>query len=116
MIATALILGATLLVGATLIAKYWNRVIDIMKKAIQKIQIMIAGTVMGSTVFIRKLGDMFQNRTKHYSKSYMGKWEETIVSYEQTEEEIPEEYRVCVHDNHEYDLTMQLELQLKGNG
>lgn len=115
MIATALILGATLIVGVTLLAKYWNRVVDVLKKSIQKLQSIVAGALVGSAVFIRKLGDRYQNCTKHYSKTNLGKWEETIVSYEQTAEEIPEEYRNSAENVEEYDLTMELELQLKNS-
>lgn len=115
MIATALILGAALFVGTTLLARYWNRVVDVMKRAVNKLKNMVTGVLVGSAIFIRKLGEKFQNRTKHYSKTNLGTWEETIISYEQTADEVPEEYQNYARSSNEYDLTLELELQLKGN-
>lgn len=114
MIATALILGAAIFVGTSLLTRYWNKVVDVMKRAINKIKNLVAGILVGSTIFIRKQGEKFQNRTKHYSKTNLGKWEETIVSYEQMANEVPEEYQNYALLNDEYDLTLELELQLKG--
>lgn len=112
MIATALILGATLLIGGTLIAKYWNKIVEVLKKVINSIKTKIKGIVMGSSVFIKRIGDKFQNRTKHYSKNELGKWKETIVTYDQNEDEIPEKYRNYATMDDEFDLTPELELYL----
>lgn len=114
MIAIALVLGATLFAGTTLLCKYWNRVIEVLKKAINRLKSIVSGILVGSAVFIRKQGEKFQNRTKHYSKTNLGKWEETIVSYEQMANEVPEEYQNYALLNDEYDLTLELELRLKG--
>ena len=114
MIGIALIVGAALIAGGTLLAKYWNRVLDFMKKVISKLDAKLSGNskLMGTAIFIRKIGNKFQNRTKHYSKDEIGKWKETIVTYEQEENEIPEEYRKYATEDDEYDLTPELELQL----
>lgn len=113
MISIALILGVSILLGATLIVKYWNKVIEVMKRAIYKLQTMVEGVLVGSAVFIRKVGEKFQNRTKHYSRTNLGKWEETIVTYELEENEVPDEYKNYAVLDNEYDLTKELELQLK---
>lgn len=112
MIGIALILGAVI-VGTTLIARYWSRIVDFMKKVFYKLKSKINGVLMGSCVFIKKLGDRFQNRTKHYSKNELGKWKETIVTYEQEEDEVPEKYRNYATLEDEFDLTPELELQLQ---
>lgn len=114
MIGIALILGATIILGSTLLARYWNKAIEFLKNTIHKLQEKFASarTLMGSSIFIRKFGDKYQNRTKHYSKDKFGHWKETIVTYEQQEEEIPEEYKNKASETEEYDLTEQLELQL----
>ena len=91
MIGIALILGAVIL-GTTLVARYWNTIVDFMKRVIYKLKSKVRGTLMGSSVFIKKLGDRYQNRTKHYSKDEVGKWKETIVTYEQSADEVPEKY------------------------
>ena len=113
MIGIALIIGAAILVGGTLLVKYWNKIIDFLKKVISKLQVKFKETLMGAAVFLRKVGNKFQNRTKHYSKSEEGKWKETIFTDEQEVNEIPEEYRNYAKENEDYDLTPQLELQLK---
>lgn len=113
MIATALILGAAFLIGASLLTKYWNKVIDVLKSVITKLKAKIKGIVMGSSVFIKKIGDKFQNRTKHYSKDEVGKWKETIVTYDQTENEVPEKYRNYATMDDEFDLSPELEMQLQ---
>ena len=68
---------------------------------------------MGSAVFIRKAGRKFQNRTKHYSKDEMMRWKETTVVYEMNEEDVPEEYRQYANEYEDYDVTDELEMQLK---
>lgn len=113
MIAIALILGATLIVGGTLVAKYWNKVLDFMKKVIDKLKKKVHGVLMGSAVFIKKIGNKYQNRTKHYSKDELGKWKETIVTYEQNEDEVPEKYRNYATMEDEFDLSPELEMELK---
>ncbi|MBU3178392.1 hypothetical protein KPL47_18875 [Clostridium estertheticum] len=112
MIVTALILGAAFLVGASLLTKYWNNVISILKSVITKLKVKIKGIVMGSSVFIKRIGDKFQNRTKHYSKDEVGKWKETIVTFEQSENEVPEKYRNYATMDDEFDLSPELEMQL----
>ncbi len=113
MIAIALILGAVALVGTTLIVKYWNKVITFLKNVIPKLKSKIQGMLMGSAVFIRRIGRKFQNRTKHYSKDEMMRWKETTVVYEMNEEDVPEEYRQYAKENEDYDVTDELEMQLK---
>lgn len=112
MIGIALIL-AGVIIGTGLLAKYWNTAIDFMKKVIYKLQAKVKGMLMGSAIFIKKMGDRYQNRTKHYSKDEIGKWKETIVTYEQNEDEVPEKYRDYSTLEDEFDLTPELELQLK---
>lgn len=112
MIGIALILGAVIL-GTTLVARYWNTIVDFMKKVIYKLKARVRGTLMGSSVFIRKLGDRYQNRTKHYSKDETGKWKETIVTYDQNEEDVPEKYRNYAALADEFNLDAELEMELK---
>ena len=68
---------------------------------------------MGSAVFLKKIGNKFQNRTKHYSKDELGKWKETIVTYEQNEDEVPEKYRNYATMDEEFDVTSDFEMELK---
>ena len=113
MIATALIIGAVLLTATTLIAKYWNKIISFLKQVSQKLMAKLPGKLMGSAVFLRKVGRKFQNRTKHYSKDELMRWKETTVVYEMEEEEVPEEYRQYAKEYEDYDISDELEMQLK---
>lgn len=115
MIEIAIILGAAIIAGGTLLAKYWNEVIGFMKKVINKLKAKVRGLLMGSAVFIKRVGNMIQNRTKHYSKDELGRWEEKIVVLEQNEKEVPEKYKEYATIEDEFDLTPELELQLKQN-
>ena len=112
-IAVPLILGASVIVGATLVAKYWRNIVDFLKRVLTKLKQIIKGTIMGSAVFLKRIGDKFQNRTKHYSQNEQGKWKETIVCYEQDADEIPEKYREYAGFDQEVDLTEELQLQLE---
>ncbi len=115
MIGIALILGAALIAGGTLIAIFWNKIMDFIKNTARKLEEKFAQSqkLMGVVQFIRKLGNRFQNRTKHYLKDVeTGKWKEVIVTMEQEADEIPEEYRRHAEQTDEYDLTPELELQL----
>ena len=111
-IAASVILGAVI-IGATLVATYWNKIVDFMKRVLNKLKQVVKGTIMGSAVFLKKLGDKFQNRTKHYSQNEQGKWKETFVSYEQDADEIPEKYREYAGFDNEVDLTSELQLELE---
>lgn len=115
MIGVAILLAAGLLVGTSLIVKYWNKVVDFMKNVVNKLQakFSLQEKVMGVAVAIRKVGNKFQNRTKHYSKNELGQWKETIVTYESEANEIPDEYKQYAKENEDYDLTHELELQLQ---
>lgn len=116
MIEVAIILGAAIIAGGTILAKYWNQILDFMKGVILKLKKKMTGILMGSAVFIRKIGDRIQNRTKHYAKDKLGTWQEKIVTLEQNEKEVPLQYRKYVTIEDEFDLTPELELQLKKNG
>ena len=111
-IAVPLILGAVI-VGVGLIAKYWRKIVNFLQDVINKLKNIIKGVVMGCAVFLKKIGDKFQNRTKHYSQNEQGQWKETIVSYYQDESEIPEKYREYAGFCDEADLTSELQLQLE---
>lgn len=111
MIAVALILGA-IIVGASVVSRYWDKIVDFMKKAIYRVQAKIDRVVQGCRVAIRRLGDRFQTLTKYYSKNEQGRWRETVVAKEMDKSEVPEKYRDFAALEDEFDLTPELELQL----
>ncbi|MBQ5319276.1 MAG: hypothetical protein J6K17_09295 [Oscillospiraceae bacterium] len=114
MILPALILGAVI-VGTSLVAIFWNKVVETLQKVINKIKVAMNRTVLGCTIKLKRLGDRFQNRQSHFSKDEQGNWQEQIVTYEQNAEEIPDKYKegnYATMDD-EFDISDDLELQLK---
>lgn len=106
------LLGAAV-IGVGLVATYWKNIVGFIKKVKTKIEEKLRKPILGCSVFIKKIGDKYQNRTKHYSKNELGKWKETIVSYEQNEEDVPEEYRKYATMDEEFDLTDEMAMHLK---
>ena len=111
MILSALILGATVIAGVSIIAKFWNEVVSWLKRVYDKIKSMIQGVLMGSTIFFK--GEAAKEISKNYAKVGT-KWQETIVEKNISASEIPEEYRNKMRrDNQEYEFSDELEHQLQ---
>lgn len=60
MIATAIILGVTAALIAT-IAVFWRNIVEWMKKAIKKLQDVLGIAIEGSKTFIKRTTDKIQN-------------------------------------------------------
>ncbi len=113
MIATALIVGATLLVGITLAIRFWNSIITYLKDAIIKVSEAIHNTVLGVKVFLRKTSDGVMQITKNYSQNAeTKKWKETIVKRALSEKEIPKEKRERFTMDAEFDISVEFEAVL----
>ena len=113
MILSALIMGATLVVGGSLIVAYWNNIIDWLKRAITKVQSLVNHVVYGTKVFIQKINEGIKEISKHYSQDEYGRWKETVVTREIPASEVPEEIRKkAKYMNELVDITDELELQL----
>ena len=117
MIMTGVILGATIVIGVGLLAKFWNNIISYLKKAIIKVQEMIHTAVVGVKVFLRKTSDGIVQITKNYSRNEeTKKWKEQIIRRVLDENDIPHEMRTRLIMEEEFDITDELELQLTGRG
>lgn len=113
MILTALLTGAALIVGAGLLASYWNNLVDWLNRAIAKVVEVVRASVYGAKVLIRKISEGLKEISKHYSKDELGRWQETIVTKTIPASEVPEEIRKKAESCYEYDITDELELQLQ---
>lgn len=114
MIATALIMGATLIIGVGLAVKFWNKIISYLQKLIEKVAAVIHETVLGVRVFLRKTSDGIMQITKNYSQNQETKrWKETVVKRALNEEEIPKEMRKRLILDEEFDISDELETELK---
>lgn len=101
-------------VTATLLEKYWDKIVNFLKKVITKLKEKLRETLIGCAVFLKKLSNkIYQNRTKHYSKNELGKWKETIVTYEQNEKEVPEKYKNIAVIDEEFDISDDFELVME---
>ncbi len=115
MIATSLILGAALLIGAGLVIKFWNNIISYLKKVIEKITMAIKAAVLWTRVCLRKTSDGIIQITRSYSENTeTKKWKETVVRRVIDENEIPKEIRSRLTMDEEFDITDELELKLQG--
>lgn len=112
MILTSLLIGAALIAGGTLIASFWNEIVDWLKRAVVKVKQMIRMAVYGTKVFIRKMAEAIKEISKHYSQDQQGRWHETVVTREVDESQVPPEIRAMAASGRETDITQKLELQL----
>lgn len=114
MIPVALIVGASLIVGMTLVARFWRSIQSYLIKAIQKVSEAIHRAVLGVRVCLRKTGNIFMQITKNYSQDReTQKWHETIVKRELKENEIPKDKRDRLMMEDEFDISDELENVLK---
>lgn len=114
MILTAIILGATAIVGAGLIASYWNNLVGWLKRAIAKVKEIIEHVVYGTKIMIKQISEGLKQISKHYSQDEIGRWKETVVSRTIPESEVPKEIRekAAKYYGEEIDVTNELELKL----
>ena len=111
MILAALITGATILAGVTLIATFWNDITQWLQSAITKVKNIVNAVVYGTKIFIKKIKEGFQEISKHYSKKGV-KWQETTVTREVSENEVPDEIKRKASLYDETDITTDYELVL----
>lgn len=98
----------------------WSKMIVRLQYVMQKfsekmIEILPNSVLRGSTVWIRRLTDRIQKLTKNYTQNkYTKQWEETVVTENITEADIPEEitqkYGTTIG---EFEISQELEMQLE---
>ncbi|MCI7124764.1 MAG: hypothetical protein MR935_00965 [Agathobaculum sp.] len=101
------------------VRQVWSRLITQLQRVMEKfaekmLEILPNSVLMGSTVWIRRLTDKVQKLTKNYTQNKITQqWEETVVTENITEDDIPEEiknkYGVEIG---EFEISQELELQL----
>lgn len=112
MILTTLLWGAAIIAGAGILAAFWNDLVDFLKKALKKVEQVVAGFVYGSKVFIQKLREGVKEISRHYSK-VEGHWQETTVTRTISESEVPKEILQRAKYSNELDITDELQMQLE---
>ncbi len=111
MIGTALIVGAAIIAGVGLLARFWNDITSWLKKAINKVAQVTGAISYGVTVFVRKISEGLKEISNHYTKK-QNQWEETIVTKTIPENEVPKEIREKASTSYDTDITAEYELQL----
>lgn len=101
------------------VRQVWSRLITQLQRVMEKfaekmLEILPNSVLRGSTVWIRRLTDKVQKLTKNYTQNRITQqWEETVVTENITEDDIPEEiknkYGVEIG---EFEISQELELQL----
>jgi len=109
---TSLIIGAALLLGGSLLVKFWNNVIDWLKRAISKVQQVIQKAVYGTKLFIRKVAAGFFQTSKHYSKDHSNRWHETVTTRQIAASDVPPEIRNMAQAHYDTDITDELAAKL----
>lgn len=90
-----ILLGAALLGTAAVAYTFWDEIKAFLKESLEKVKKMVKGTIIGVCTFIqtKDISKGIKAFNKFYSKTSDGKWTETIVSKEVSEDEIPEHIR-----------------------
>lgn len=115
MIFTTLLLGAALIAGVGIVAAFWNDLVSFLKKAVEKVQALVAGIVYGTKVFLRKIGEAIKEISRSYSK-VGDHWQETVITREIPASKVPEDILAradAMGYGQEMDITDELEMKLE---
>lgn len=112
MILTSLLTVGAVILGVGLLATFWNDMVSWLKRAVQKVKEVIGVVSYGFTVFVRKLREGLKEISKHYSKK-QNKWQETIVTKEIDESEVPDEIKAKASMSRDVEITDELEMKLE---
>lgn len=105
-----LLLAGAVVIGSGLLPKFWNKFIDWINRAAEKIKKFIKGVVQGVKIFVKKMREAYQEISRYYSQNGTI-WEENIVTRTVPECEVPKEIRDRA-DYTEREFTNDLQLQL----
>jgi len=89
MIAIAIILAlSAAIIGGLLL--FWQKIVEWIKKAVNKIKQVLGLEPDGTKTFISKTVDGFRNKSKYYYKNTVTReWEEVVYTKEVNESEVP---------------------------
>lgn len=109
MIPILLLVGAVVL-GTGLLATFWNKFIEWINRAAEKIKSLIKGVIQGVKIFIKKMREAYQEISRYYSQSGT-MWEENIVTRTIPANEVPSDIRERA-DYSEREFTNELRMQI----
>ncbi len=112
MLPVLLLAGGALL--ATGIALYWKNISNWLKRIWEKLPRRVKDTLQGALSFVKKAVDTVYNIMKYYSYDEDTKqWNETVVTTEVSENDVPEHIRNRVNANVQREIETTDELQEK---
>lgn len=116
MIAIGIILALSAVFIAGLLV-FWQKIVEWIKKAVNKIKEVLGLSPDGTRTFISKTADGFRNKSKYYYKNKVTtEWEEVVYTQPVEESEIPADILAKVrHQEIGMDVSTTEELQLAIN-
>jgi len=111
MILSTLLWGTAIIAEVGIVAAFWNDLVDFLKKAVNKVQQIVAGIVYGSKAFVKKIREGIKEISHHYTKVDQH-WQETTVTKIISESEVPPKILERAKADRELDITDELEMQL----
>lgn len=109
-----LLLGGIALAGGIAIGMYWKNIAGWLKKIWEKLPPSIKQQLQGAVALAQKVASVFKNIMKYYSyDSQTKKWQETVVTTEVNESEIPEHIRSRLQNSNQVDISTELQEKLE---
>lgn len=110
-IAIILALSAVFIMG---LVTFWRKMIEWIKKAVNKIMEVLGIAVEGTRTFIVRTREGLKNKAKYYNQNKITKeWEETVYTKNVDESEVPPEILAKVNaQDFDVDVSITKELEL----
>ena len=107
-----MILTGLIIAAGFLAVTFWDNLRVWLVKALQEARKLIKGALIGSKVFLQRLGKAYKEVAKMYSQDEKQQWHLTTTTRVVSENEIPEEIRRKAASSNEVDITKQFEKEL----
>lgn len=107
------IMTGTIKKAAGAIKAFFERILNMLRKIVQKLEEKLKDAIQGSTVFIEKKINGCQVRTKNFTRDKEKHcWKEVVVEYTQSEKEVPPEYKQRYDAGEVIDITEDFLMKL----
>lgn len=111
-----LLIAAAAVVGVgvgVVVATFWEDIVKWIKQTVKKVQEKIKQIIVGFKVFLQQAEKYIREISKHYSKNEQGRWQETIVTCEISEDKVPADILAKLNKtSEEVDISSEMQLQL----
>ena len=114
MILTSMLIGAAVgFLAGSVLAYFWKDLVVWLKRAVEKVQVLIGKAVYGIKIYIQRLnGRQVKELSRHYSKNG-NRWVEHTATREISEEDVPSDIlAIAKRTNGLTDITDELSMEL----